>query len=163
MTATPQLRITGLVLSPREFTPNDLAELPAEYQIPDVRSIDPSRAGRGVWLGGVLELVGVQPTAKYLGLHASKDNFHASIPLDPVRERGYIIYERDGQPLAEESGGPFRFAIRDFAACHCADIDECANVKFVDHIELTAAKGFDNRPLDDEEHAKLHDEQEEEA
>ena len=159
MTVTPQLRITGLVLSPREFTPQELAELPAEYQIPDVRSIDGSRAGRGVWLGGVLELVGVQPTAKYLGLNASTDDFHASIPLDPVRERGYIIYERDGQPLTKKSGGPFRFAIRDFAACHCDDIDECANVKFVDHIEFTAECGLDTRPKDDAEHAALHEEQ----
>ena len=41
------------------------------------------------------------------------------------------------------------------------DIDECANVKFLDHIELTAERGFDNRPEDEEEHARLHREQEE--
>jgi hypothetical protein len=31
-----------------------------------------------------------------------------------------------------------------------------ANVKFVDRIELTADKGFDNRPHDGAEHAALH-------
>jgi hypothetical protein len=30
-------------------------------------------------------------------------------------------------------------------------------VKFLDHIELTVGKGFDNRPQDDEEHARLHE------
>ena len=54
---------------------------------------------------------------------------------------------------------PARFFIPDHAACHTDEVDECANVKFVDHIELTVGKGFDNRPEDDEEHERLHREQ----
>jgi DMSO/TMAO reductase YedYZ molybdopterin-dependent catalytic subunit len=103
-----------------------------------------------------LAVVGEKPAARWLTLHSSKDNFHASVPLDAVRDRAIIIYELDGQPLPEKSGGPFRFLIPDFAACHMAEVDECANVKFVDRIELTANRGFDNRPKDDAEHAKLH-------
>ena len=45
-------------------------------------------------------------------------------------------------------------------ACHTSDIDECANVKFLDRIELAIGKGHDNRPEDDEEHARLHEQQE---
>jgi hypothetical protein len=46
--------------------------------------------------------------------------------------------------------------IRDPAACHTDELDDCANVKFVDRIELTAGKGRDTRPEDEQEHAALH-------
>jgi hypothetical protein len=109
-----------------------------------------------VTLEALLRLVGVKPSARYLGLHASKDNFHASIPLAPIRDRALLIYSLHGQPLSDKQGGPFRFYIRDYAACHTHEIDECANVKFVDHMELTTEVGFDNRPHDGAEHDALH-------
>ena len=105
---------------------------------------------------GVLALVGVKSSAKYLTLHATADDFHASVPLEVVRERGILIYEVDGQPLPVSAGGPVRFYIPDYAACHSAEVDECANVKFVDRLELTAQPGQDNRPHDDKAHAALH-------
>ena len=54
---------------------------------------------------------------------------------------------------------PFRFLIPDFAACKTHEIDECANVKFVNRIELTRERGHDNRPHDEAEHAALHEKQ----
>ena len=150
------LKIDGVVATPREFTFDDLAAIDALHQIIDVSQFDPKRQGDAVSLTGLLELVGSQDSAKYLGLHGTRDNFHASIPLAPVRDRAFVIYRVNGQPLDVKSGGPFRFYIPDHAACHTDEIDECANVKFVDHIELTADRGFDNRPDDDEKHAKLH-------
>ena len=107
-------------------------------------------------LDGLLQLVGVKPSARYLGLHATQDDFHASIPLEAVRQRAFFIYRLAGQALANDQGGPVRFFIPDFAECHTEEVDECANVKFVDHVELTREKGFDNRPEDDQEHARLH-------
>ena len=77
-------------------------------------------------------------------------------PLDAVIDKALVIYRLDGQPLPEKAGGPVRFFIPDFAACQTHEIDECANVKFVDRLELTAEKGFDNRPHDGDEHAALH-------
>ena len=150
------LRIDGEVERPQSFTFSQLEAMVPAHQIADVSRIDPARRGDAVSLAGVLELVGAKPSAQYLGLHASSDDFHASIPLDPVRDKGMLIYRVNGQPLPLKSGGPFRFYIRDFAACHTDQIDECASVKFVDHLELTAEKGFDNRPVDDEEHEALH-------
>jgi DMSO/TMAO reductase YedYZ molybdopterin-dependent catalytic subunit len=132
-----------------------------QYQIPDVRSIDPQRTGSAVKLAGLLSLVGAKAEAKYLGLHAARDDFHASVPLAAVCDRAIVIYRVAGEPLSEKAGGPFRFYIPDFASCHTDEVDECANVKFVDRIELTADKGFDNRPRDDAEHAALHRPQDE--
>ena len=150
------LKITGEVERPAEFSFADLARVDAAHQVVDVSRIDPGRQGDAVSLEGLLSQVGCKASAQYLGLHASSDDFHASIPLAAVRERSLLIYRHDGRPLSAEVGGPVRFYIRDFAACHADEVDECANVKFVDHIELTAARGFDNRPDDDEEHEALH-------
>lgn len=156
MTTQPVLRLTGEVEKPLELTFERLAAIPAEYQITDVSRIDPKRQGDAVKLSGLLQVAGVRSTAKYLGLHSQTDDFHASIPLEPVRERAFLIYRLNGEPLSSKNGGPYRFYIPDFAACHTHEIDECANVKFVDHIELTANMGHDNRPHDGQEHEELH-------
>ena len=150
------LRIDGEVESPQAFSFRDLAEMDGSFQIADMSTIDATRKGGAVKLEGLLQHVSVRATATYIGLHASTDDFHASIPLAAIREKSFLIYELAGQPLELSAGGPTRFYIADHAACHTDEIDECANVKFVDHIELTAGKGFDNRPEDDEEHAQLH-------
>jgi len=150
------LRIDGEVETTRDLTFDDLALLDDSQQIIDVSRFDPKRQGDAVKLSGLLDLVGVKASANYIGLHGTLDNFHASIPLAPVRDRAFVIYRIDGKPLDVKSGGPFRFYIPDHAACHADEVDECANVKFVDHIELTSARGFDNRPFNDIEHAKLH-------
>lgn len=151
------IEIQGRIARACHLAAKDLAALDARHQVADVSQIDPKRKGTAVTLAGLLELVGVAPDAKWLGLHSSKDNFHASIPLAAVRERALLIYQLDGGPLPESAGGPVRFFIPDFAACHTAEIDECANVKFVDRIELTAERGYDNRPHDDAQHAELHE------
>lgn len=150
------LIISGEVQEPRTLNFDDLAAIDAEYQVVDVSRLVPGRKGDAVKLGGILQLVRPLPTAKYLGLHSSTDDFHASIPLDAVAERALVIYRLERQPLPVGAGGPVRFFIPDFAACHTHEIDECANVKFVDRIEFTADKGFDNRPHDGAEHEELH-------
>lgn len=150
------LKISGEGIESRELSAFDLAAVPAEFQIADVSQIDPKRKGTAVRLEGVLQAVRAMPEARYLTLHAAADDFHASVPLADVRERGLLIYQLDGRPLPLSAGGPVRFYIPDFAACHSHEIDECANVKFVDHIELTRDRGFDNRPRDEQQHAALH-------
>ena len=151
------LKTTGEVGASRDFTYQDLRDLPSEHQIPDFKTIDPNRGGVALKLQAILEAVKVNDEAKFLGLHSSHDDFHASIPLEEVRERGYVIYGLDDSPLPQAKGGPVRFFIPDHAQCNTEDIDECANVKFVDHMEFTSTRGFDNRPTDEEEHAKLHE------
>jgi len=150
------LAITGAVQSPRTFSFADLAAIDSTHQVSDVSRLVPGRKGDAVRLAGLLELVRPQGDAKWLGLHSATDDFHASIPLAAVADKALVIYRLDGQPLPVKAGGPVRFFIPDFAACHTHEIDECANVKFVDRIELTANKGIDNRPHDGDEHAALH-------
>jgi DMSO/TMAO reductase YedYZ molybdopterin-dependent catalytic subunit len=151
------LTIDGDVAAPQTFSFDDLAAFPEEQQVIDVSRIDPKRQGDAVKLSALLARVQPSASAKYLTLHASHDDFHASIPLDAVRERAFLIYRLAGEPLPASAGGPLRFYIQDFAACHTAEVDECANVKFVDRIELSAEPGQDNRPHDAQQHAELHE------
>jgi DMSO/TMAO reductase YedYZ molybdopterin-dependent catalytic subunit len=154
---TSRLVLDGEVEQVCSFGAADLAVLAPEQQIADVSTIEPKRQGRGIWLAGLLSAGRVKPTATHVTLHSSADDFHASVPLAAVADRAFVIYSLGDEPLPVSSGGPFRFFIRDHAACKTAEIDECANVKFVDRIELTAGPGFDNRPRDESEHAKLHE------
>ena len=156
MSAENSLRIDGLVAQPLELNYDKLSAMDAEAQVADVSRLDPARKGDAVRLSAILQLAGVQPEGNYLTLHASLDDFHASVPLAEVHERGLLIYRLDGEPLPRKSGGPIRFLIPDYAACKTAEIDDCANVKFVDRIEITRGRGRDNRPHDEQEHEELH-------
>lgn len=157
------LTIDGQVERPRRLTLADLAGIDTAYQVPDVSRLVPARQGAAVKLEGLLQLVGVRPGADYLTLHASRDDFHASIPLSAVRDQALLIYRLGDGPLPVEAGGPLRFLIRDPAACRTREVDECASVKFVDRLEITRGRGFDNRPADESEHAALHRRQEEDT
>lgn len=157
MNTEAQLIVDGQVRQTLQLNLANLRQLPLAEQIDDVRHLGAKREGQAVRLEAVLRQAQVSPDATHLGLHGVRDDFHASIPLEPVLHRGLIIYAVAGQPLAVEHGGPFRFFIPDHSACHLDEIDECANVKYLDRIELTVGKGFDNRPQDDEEHARLHE------
>jgi DMSO/TMAO reductase YedYZ molybdopterin-dependent catalytic subunit len=157
MNPRPTLTIDGDVRSPATLSFEDLSSLDPAQQIADVSRLDPKRKGDAVKLAALLERVKPKPSARYLTLHASKDDFHASIPLDAVHDRAVLIYRLEGRPLPESAGGPIRFFIPDFAACHTAEIDECANVKYVDRLEFSAHPGRDTRPHDADEHAALHE------
>ena len=148
------LTIDGAVERPLRLSLADLSALAG--QVPDVSQLVPGRQGVGVTLAALLSAAGVQPTSKWLTLHASADDFHASIPLEAVRDAGLVLYRLGDQPLPASAGGPVRFLIPDVAACHTHEVDECANIKFVDRLELSVARGFDNRPEDERAHAALH-------
>jgi DMSO/TMAO reductase YedYZ molybdopterin-dependent catalytic subunit len=150
------LIVDGAVEQPLELSFGDLAEFPEESQIPDVSRFHPGRKGDGVALEAILERAVTRPDARYLTLHAARDDFHVSVPLEAVRGEGIVVYHRGGVPLGVEHGGPIRFIIRDPAACHTDELDDCANVKYLNRIELSVQRGRDTRPGTDEEHARLH-------
>ena len=157
MTDPVILRIDGAVEEPLNLTFDDLRGLPAADQVADVSRFQPSRKGDGVMLEALLRLCRPRSEANYLTLHAARDDFHVSIPLAATRGEGIVVYRLGGAPLGPAQGGPVRFLIRDPAACQTGELDDCANVKYLDRIELTARRGRDTRPADDEEHAALHE------
>jgi DMSO/TMAO reductase YedYZ molybdopterin-dependent catalytic subunit len=150
------LTVDGQVERPLRLTFDGLADLPEADQVRDVSRFHPTRKGDGVTLDALLNRAGARPTANYLTLHAAKDDFHVSVPLEPLRGQGIVVYRFGSSPLGSEHGGPIRFLIRDPAACHTDELDDCANVKYLSRIELTERRGRDTRPADEKAHEALH-------
>ena len=153
------LRFEGAVGRPIGLTFADLAGMPEEAQVVDVSRFQPTRRGDAVTLEALLNLAGTAPSATHVTLHADRDDFHVSIPLEAIRGQGLVVYKLGAEALAVEQGGPIRLLIRDPSGCHAGELDECANVKYLSRVELTAGRGRDTRPTDDEAHQALHDRQ----
>lgn len=153
------LKVEGAVEQALELSFDDLARLPEAAQVHDVSRFHPQRRGDGVTLEALLERARPRPEANYLTLHADRDDFHVSIPLAAVRDECVVVYRLGAGPLGPEQGGPIRFLIRDPAACHTDELDDCANVKYLSRIELTVRRGRDTRPADEAAHAALHEAQ----
>ncbi len=149
-----RLEIAGLVNRPSVLTIEDLAAL--QDQIPDVAMVAPGREGVAVRLRALLDSVSPMEAATFISLQAEGD-FSASIPLEPVLDEAILIYRLGGEPLPAAKGGPIRFMIPNPAACGTAEIDHCANVKYLRRIELRSEKGQDGRPTTRREHLDLHE------
>ena len=154
--SVPVLVIDGAVEQPLILSLEDFAGFAEADQVSDVSRFHPGRGGDAVTLESVLRRARPRPEATYLTLHAGRDDFHVSVPLRAVLSQGLIVYRWNGEPLGVPQGGPIRFLIKDQAACHTDELDDCANVKYLERIELTAGKGLDTRPRDDAEHEALH-------
>ena len=154
--AENSLRVDGHVGDALELTFADLGELAQGSGCVDISQVDSKRRGDALRLKDLLQAAGPTSDATYLTLHATADDFAASVPLEAVVDDGLLVFRLDGEPLPVGMGGPFRFLIPDPTACHTSELDECASVKFVDRIELTAGKGRDTRPEDEAEHEALH-------
>ncbi|MFM7315358.1 MAG: molybdopterin-dependent oxidoreductase, partial [bacterium] len=108
----PFLRIDGLVAEAQVLTRQQLEALPDSAQVLDVSRFEAKKQGDAVTLDSLLSLAGVLPEANYMTLHAGRDDFHVSVPLDAVRAEGLLIYKIGNDDLAVSQGGPFRFLIR---------------------------------------------------
>ncbi|MCA9038988.1 MAG: molybdopterin-dependent oxidoreductase [Planctomycetaceae bacterium] len=139
------LTLTGTIKQPVQLSVMELDRLPEEGQIRDISQIVPGREGTAIRLATILDQFPPQPDATHLTLHASRDGFAASLPLDQVRDVGLILYKQGGDPLSAEQGGPFRFLIENAAPCKTAELDACANVKYLDEIEYSVGKGKETR------------------
>jgi len=153
------LTIEGAVERPLRLTFSDLQALPDRDQVRDVSQFHPNRRGDGVALDAILDRAGVSRAANYVTLHADRDDFHVSVPLDAVRGQGIVVYRLGPDRLGVENGGPIRLIIRDPSVCHTGELDECANVKYLSRIELTERRGPDTRPASEADHKALHESQ----
>ncbi len=146
--------VSGLVGRPLELGHEDLAALPG--QVDDVSTLAPGREGSAVRFTSVLEAASAQAGAEFLTLEAD-GGFAASVPLAAVADQALLLYALDGEPLPQEKGGPVRFLIPDPAACGTADVDTCANVKWLNSIHLGTERGRDVRPTTLRAHEALHE------
>src|SRR5947209_12458810 len=129
------LLVNGAVEQPLELRFADLAALPAAVQMPDVSRFHPKRQGDGVSLEAILERARPRPEANYLTLHADRDDFHVSVPLEAVRGEAVFVYKIGGGRLGAEHGGPVRFLIKDPTARQTSELDDCAHANYLSRIE----------------------------
>ncbi|MFK7821337.1 MAG: hypothetical protein AB8G99_21660 [Planctomycetaceae bacterium] len=115
----------------RQFTQTELA---GRSEVVDLSNLCSHRKGRAVPVSVLLaDLIG---DATEMVLTSASDGFSARLPLADAAAVGLIWFDGDTGPLTPQEGGPFRFLIPDAAECKTAILDTCANVKFVDRIEL---------------------------
>jgi 2-dehydropantoate 2-reductase len=133
------LSIEGAVLQPLSLDRDALAKLPADAQVPDVRTVASGVRGQGIRLKALLEMPAATIDADYVTFHSGDGQFAASLPLRQAKEHGILIYQLDGKPLPEAQGGPFRLVTPGLG-------DLCAQVKDVRRIEFTHGRGKDTRP-----------------
>lgn len=150
------LKVDGAVERPLDLSFEDLDGLPEPFQVRDVSRFHAGRQGDGVALEALLERARPLANANYVTLHADRDDFHVSVPLEALRAEAVVVFKRGDGRLGAEHGGPVRLLILDPAACHSAELDDCANVKYLSRIELSVRRGRDTRPADDAAHAALH-------
>lgn len=119
---------------PHGLTRADLSRIPSEHQVEDVGALAAGREGRAVRLGGVLDLVGSPPGARYVHVESSDGSFTANIPLADARAGGLVLYELGDEALPRSHGGPFRLLF--------PDGDDCSvNVKFLGRVDLLVDPG----------------------
>lgn len=116
--------------SQRKFDYGNLDSHAAAVALSDVSS----RSGRGIKLGDLIGSDG--DGAESLTVSASSDGYSANLPLIEACNAGFVWFAGDDGPLTAEQGGPFRFLIPNAAECKTAVLDQCANVKHVDRIEI---------------------------
>ena len=148
-----ELEVGGLIRAPRTYDFAGLSALPD--QIADVSELAAGRVGGAVRLRTLIDRSGADAGAAFITLFAEGD-YSASVPLGAVIDQAILIYRLGDGPLPAAQGGPIRFLIPDVAACQTAEVDSCANVKFLRRIELGRERGPDSRPRTKASHAELH-------
>jgi 2-dehydropantoate 2-reductase len=133
------LRIDGQVIQPLVFDVESLAKLPVSEQVPDVSVMDKAMQGQGIRVRALLNVATCKIGVDHVTFHSIDEQFAVSLRLAEAADEGILVYQRDGHPLREEEGGPFRLIAPGLN-------DRCANVKRVARIELTIGPGKDTRP-----------------
>ena len=132
------LRIDGAVVQPLILNRTALAKLPVEHQITDVGSVQPGMKGQGIRVQGLLDVPALAIGADHVIFHSRDAQYAAGLTLAQAKQYGVLIYQREGQSIPEDQGGPYRLITPGLG-------DLCANVKGVCRIEIRCGPGKDTR------------------
>jgi len=116
-----RLRVDGLVQQPAAFTLAELRAMPSRTQITRHDCVEGWSAigkWKGVRLGHVLELVRLQPEARYVVFHCADpmwgepEKYYESIDLeDALHPQTILAYELNDEVLPIKNGAPLRVRI----------------------------------------------------
>ncbi|MCP9455863.1 MAG: 2-dehydropantoate 2-reductase [Nitrospira sp.] len=136
-TGPGRIHIEGAVVQPVSLDHAAIAALPAEHHV-DVATVMPGMKGRGIRLSGLLEVPTLAVDADHVTVHSIGNSYSVCLTLQQAKEYGVLIYELNGAPLVESSGGPFRLIMPGLG-------DRCAHVKHVERITITKGPDRDTR------------------
>ncbi|HTU33539.1 MAG TPA: molybdopterin-dependent oxidoreductase [Candidatus Acidoferrum sp.] len=128
-----RLTVDGLVDRPASFTLPQLRSFPSRSQITEIACEEGwshIAEWHGVPLSHVLNLVGVQPQARYVVYFSIQPDWKESIDMDDaMHPQTFLTYGMNGAELPVPSGGPLRLRIPRQLGYK--------SVKFLTHITVT--------------------------
>lgn len=128
-----RLTVDGLVDRPASFTLPQLKSFPSRSQITEIACEEGwshIAEWHGVPLFHVLNLVGVQPQARYIVYFSIQPDWKESIDMDDaMHPQTFLTYGMNGADLPVPSGGPLRLRIPGQLGYK--------SVKFLTHITVT--------------------------
>lgn len=129
------LRITGLADDAVEWA--DLGDL--DGGVDDAADVAEGAMGAAVPVASILAGVSIDTAATHCSVVSRDGAYTASIPVDDLRDGGWLAYALDGKPLPADLGGPLRLTVAQGRTL-------CWNVKDVGELRFTAAKEPDSVP-----------------
>ena len=129
------LRITGLANGTVEW-----AELDGlDGGVVDAAEVAEGAVGAAVPVSSVLAGIPLDPAATHCSVVSRDGAYKASIPIDDLRNGGWLAYALGGEPLPADAGGPLRLTVAQGDTL-------CWNVKDVGELRFTAGSEPDNVP-----------------
>ena len=112
---TWRLRVWGLVAEPREFTWDEMMQLPRQRQVNDIHCVTRWSKLDTVWEGvpfrEIAALVTPLPAATYVMQHAY-GGYTTNLPLEELLDDDVLLaFRHDDAPLEPAHGGPLRMLV----------------------------------------------------
>lgn len=132
-----ELVISGAVTSPGTLSREELEALPSF--VADVSPLADGAVGGAVHLRDVVERVSPSPDALFCTVISRSGDYRASIPIEHIREGGWLATSLGGDSLPADRGGPLRLTVADGTTL-------CWNVKDVGELRFTVEAEPDSVP-----------------
>jgi DMSO/TMAO reductase YedYZ molybdopterin-dependent catalytic subunit len=135
--SSPALLLGGLVESPGEVGWDELAG-PA---VRDVAEVADGFVGDAVAVAALVERAAPTGSATHCTVVSDDGHYRASVPIDDLRSKGWLIFRLAGEPLPRDRGGPLRLVVPEGRTL-------CWNVKAVVELVFTEGPEPDSVPAD---------------
>jgi DMSO/TMAO reductase YedYZ molybdopterin-dependent catalytic subunit len=96
-------------------------------------------AGEAVRLAGLIDRAHPLDAATHCTVASDDGHYRASIPLNDLRDKGWLIFRLDGEALPRDQGGPLRLVVPEGRTL-------CWNVKAVIEVRFTEGSESDSVP-----------------
>jgi DMSO/TMAO reductase YedYZ molybdopterin-dependent catalytic subunit len=136
-TSHPSLILRGLVGHPVEILWDELGRFEAR----EAAEVASGFVGEAVAAADLLARAAPTAAAAHCTVSSDDGHYRASIPIDDLRNLGWLIFRLDGAPLPRDRGGPLRLIVPEGRTL-------CWNVKGVVEFRFTDGPEPDSVPAD---------------